>query len=798
MRSRKNTSKKNTSVKNSALKQKRHIRTKSNKHNISRQGRILKRVLLGLLILFLLFILVMVIRFGIMASEYQKEAKRLVKEGGREIFKANQTSILYDSNGEVITELIGDRDSYYLEYSEIPYFVKRAMITTEDRNFYEHSGVDGKAVLRAFVELVKHDGEITQGGSTITQQLARNIFLTHEVTMERKLKEMFIAFELEKTYSKDDILEFYINNIYFANGYYGIEAAARGYFGKTVSELSIAEMAFICAIPNNPSMYDPYVNSEQTTERKNRILKQMYQQKDIDKEMYEEALYATIVLVPTENETINYVETYARYCATIALMKHSGFEFRYYFDDAEEKRVYEDSYYQLYDEFSAKLYTGGYRIYTSIDLEKQELLQKCIDEQLTYYTGTYNEGVFEFQGAAACIDNHTGKVVAIVGGRTQDCYGFTLNRAYQSYRQPGSTIKPILTYTPVLERGYYPETMVKDEPIENGPVNSPDTYDGEISLRYAVEKSKNTVAWDLFGKLTAETAIPYLLNMEFKKIVKEDYVPAMSIGGMTYGVSPVEMASAYAAIENDGQFRSPTCITKITDADYNIIIDNINYMESETTTVNVKQIYSTNAARMMTDILTGVLKRGTAINYQVENAICAAKTGTTNENKDIWFVGYSRYYTTAVWAGYDLPKEISDGYGTKCSGQIWQRFMSGIHAGLEQMDFVPYMRQDGTMSNGEPATEITTENPEETTTIQEEFYTENPEETSGIEEETVSGNAGTNGDNDEMTSTADNIREQSGMENQTTEPERNTGVSNHLPMPSGAGTGELYTEYWGE
>ena len=192
---------------------------KKTKKSRSRKSRILKRVLLGLLILVLLFILIMITRFGIMAAEYQKEAKQLVKDGGREIFKANQTSILYDSAGNVITELIGDRDSYYLEYSEIPYFVKRAMITTEDRNFYEQSGVDVKAIFRAMLELVKNEGAITQGGSTITQQLARNIFLTHEVTMERKLKEMFLAFELEKTYSKNDILEFYINNIYFANGY---------------------------------------------------------------------------------------------------------------------------------------------------------------------------------------------------------------------------------------------------------------------------------------------------------------------------------------------------------------------------------------------------------------------------------------------------------------------------------------------------------------------------------------------------------------------------------------------------
>lgn len=779
-----------------AKRRKRNNR-KNNKNNNRYKNRnknrkVIKKILLGLFFVIIAAILFIGVKYGVKLYEYDKEAKRLVKEGGEEIFKANQTSIIYDADGNVITELIGERDSYYLDYKDIPYFVKAALITSEDRNFYSHSGVDYKAVIRAFLVLLQNKGEITQGGSTITQQLARNVFLSHKVTMGRKIKEMFIAKEIEKKFSKDKILEFYINNIYFGNGYYGIEAAARGYFSKSVTELSLGEIAFICAIPNNPTLYDPYTNSDETTLRKNRILKQMYENDDIDKQMYEAALYTTIVLYPSENKTNNYIETYVRYCATISLMSNSGFEFKYYFDSDEEKEKYEKEYEVLYNDISAKLYTGGYKIYTSIDLNKQQELQDIVDNNLAHYTDVNNEGIYAFQGAATCIDNTTGKVVAIVGGRTQDYKGYTLNRAYQSYRQPGSTIKPILIYTPIFERNYYPDTKVVDEPIENGPVNSPNVYEGEMTVRSAVEKSKNTIAWKLFDELSADTCLGYLKNMNFNKIVNKDYVPAVSIGGMTYGVSTLEMASAYAAIENDGVFRTPTCISKITDADYNIIVDNIEYTKSKNTSIQVKQIYQTNAARIMTDVLKGVLTVGTGRKYNISNAICAAKTGTTNDNKDVWFVGFSKYYTTAVWVGYDMPKVINDGYGNTCSGNIWKEFMTKIHDGLEIKDFVPYVTEDGILSNGE---EISESQPAEETT--EETTEEIADETTENEENSIY----TNESDDETTtiSTDNNSDNRDNRDNtETTNPYNSQVTKPSNEQAPGGADGGVYQEYWGD
>lgn len=774
----------------------------------SKAGKIIKRILLGLLFVFVAFVLVVGIKFTYMFYKYNSEASKMVSDAGEKIFKSNLTSTIYDCNGEVIAELKGAHDAYYLEYSEIPYFAKCALIATEDRNFYKHSGVDYKAVVRAFVVLVQEKGEITQGGSTITQQLARNVFLSHQVTVDRKVQEMFIAKELERQYTKDEILEFYVNNIYFGNGFYGIEAAARGYFSKSATELSLAEIAYICAIPNNPNMYDPYINGEATVERKNRILKQMYELDYIDKEMYQDALFSTIVLVPSESKKNNYVETYVRFCATESLMKNAGFEFKYYFDSVEEKEKYEKEYEALYTDISNKLYTGGYNIYTSIDLQVQENLQQTLDDKLSSYTEVNDEGIYKFQGSATCIDNNTGKVVAIVGGRSQQYNGYTLNRAYQSYRQPGSTIKPILDYLPALERGYTPDTIVTDEKAENGPVNSNGVYEGDITLRTAVEKSKNTVAWNIFEEIGIDTCILYLKNMNFKKIVEKDYVPAMSIGGMTYGVSSLEMAAAYATIENEGVYRTPTCINKITDTEDRIIINN-NSENSKTSTVESKHIYEKSATRMMNDILKGVLTKGTGISYNITSAICAAKTGTTNDIKDVWFVGYSTYYTTAVWAGYDYPQVIDTDVGKKIPGTIWQEFMQELHIGLPTIDFLPYID----LSKGEEETEESTSNNsgediEESTDVE---NTDNgtAENSSGNSSGNTAGNWGGNaGENNSQVIPDGEIEiyTEPYSEEYITENEENTGeiyteenveVYTEENTETTTSTSGIYQEYWG-
>ena len=478
-----------------------------------------KRIKTGLKLILagtLLVCLFVLIKYGSMMVEYKNYASELVSN--RDAFKQSLTTVVYDTNGEIIANLCAEKDSYYLTSEEIPYLIKRAFVTTEDRNFYEHSGLDYKAIFRAFIALIQNEGEVTQGGSTITQQLARNIFLSHEVSIERKVKEMFIATELEDTYTKDEILEFYINNIYFGNGFYGIEAAAMGYFNKTVTDLTNSEMIFLCAIPNSPSKYDPFSNIDSTLSRRNLMAKVLYEQGEIDQILYNEIINETIILTPSEDIKHDYVETFVRYCATRELMRARGFNFLYEFSSEEAKEAYNEYYATEYNYCNNLLFTGGYRIYTTIDMTKQAKLQATVNSTLSDYTETNDEGIYTFQASATTIDNLTGFVVAIVGGREQEHAGYSLNRAFQSFRQPGSSIKPLIVYTPAFERGYTPDTIVIDEKFQGGPSNADKTYLGEIDIRTAVEKSKNTIAWKIFDTIGTHTCLSYLLKMNFSKI----------------------------------------------------------------------------------------------------------------------------------------------------------------------------------------------------------------------------------------------------------------------------------------
>lgn len=659
-------------------------------------------------------ILIFYLKYGDTFSNYQKQAEQLVGESDLNTFRQTETSLVYDSNKKLISVLKGAKDVYYLEYKDIPETAVEAMIAIEDKKFMKHGGIDLKANMRAVIALVKHKGGVTQGASTITQQLARTIFLTNEVSIERKLKEIFLSVELEQKYQKSQIMEFYLNNIYFANGYYGIQAASRGYFNKTIDKLSLSQIAFLCAVPNNPTIYDPEDHPENTVKRRDRILYQMYKDGWIDKTEYDEACQEEIKLVQKKRSKNNYVETYVFYSATRALMAQEGFKFQNKFDSEEDRKSYEEKYTELYNHYQKSLYTAGYRIYTSIDLKKQKELQNSIDENLKGFDEKTKEGIYTLQGAAVSIENSTGRVVAIVGGRYQESTGYTLNRGYQSYRQPGSSIKPLIVYTPVFEKGRYPDDIVMDEKFKGGPSNSDGKYLGKIPIRKAVEKSKNTVAWRLFEELTPKVGLSYLLEMNFNRIDKNDYYPAASLGGFTIGASPLEMTAGYAALENDGVYREPTCIVQIKDSQGNTIIG-----EKKTK----KRIYDVNASRIMTDVLTGVILRGTGVGLKLDNMPSAGKTGTTNEKKDGWFVGYTPYYTTGVWVGYDVPKALSGLSGATYPGSIWKQYMNAIHKGLEYKEFSAY--QDSRPPKDLEEETVETEETAETTETFEETTQEN-------------------------------------------------------------------------
>ncbi len=602
------------------------------------------------------------------------EAKEAVAASTKEDFLGSSMSTIYDANGEVLTVLKNERNMQYLPLSDIPQTVQDAFVSIEDKRFYEHNGVDFAAMVRAAVSLVRKN-EITQGASTITQQLSRNIFLTHEVSWQRKIKEIFIARELEKQYSKEEILEFYINNIFYGNQCYGIEAASRKYYGKSISECSISETAFLCAIPNNPSHYDPLKNKNNTLARRDAILEAMYGNEKISKEEYEAALAEEIAVDSHEMPVYqtSWEISYAIHCVTEELMEKDGFDFRYEFGSDAEKASYQEQYDAAYAEKRSTLFTHGYQIHTSLSPAKQTLLQETVDEALEEFITKNANGSYALQAASACIDNETGMVVAIVGGRTQEDISYDYNRAFLSHRQPGSTMKPLIVYAPALENGYAPDTWVEDVKLEEGPKNAGDSYLGRITLRTAVEKSKNVVAWTLFEELTPQKGLSYLLDMNFTAIVQEDYTLSTALGGMKNGASALEMASGYATLANEGKFRKPTCIVRVADSAGNTVAEPD---RSE------KEIYTQKAAHDMTDILKGVLTRGTAAGKLITGQPAAGKTGTTDDNKDGWFIGYSPYYTTSVWVGYDTPRSMESLTGSSYPARIWHDYMEAIHEGL--------------------------------------------------------------------------------------------------------------------
>lgn len=648
----------------------------------------IKSMFITIAVLMVALLIVFYFTYGKKLMQLKKDADALIAQSTEDTFRISETTQAYDAKGNLLSELKGDRSSYYISYEEIPEDVVNAMIAIEDKKFLKHNGVDIMAIGRATLELIRHKGKITEGASTITQQLSRGIFLSNEVSWERKFKEIFIALAMEKKYSKEKIMEFYLNNIYFANGYYGIEAASQGYFSKSVSELNLSEITFLCAIPNNPTMYDPLENKPDTMDRRERILKQMWEDGYITKGEYVDACDTKVKLDVKNVKRRNYLETYLYHCATEALMESQGFDLKFSFSSDKERKKYDKQYEKLYNECHQSLYTGGYQIYTSLDTSVQKKLQDSVDTVLGDFIEKNEEGVYTLQGAAACVDNSSGKIIAIVGGRSQKSDYYTLNRAYQSFRQPGSTMKPLVVYTPAFERGYTPDSVVKDEPIEDGPKNADGSYSGNITIRTAVQYSKNTIAWKLLEEIGVDNGLSYLKQMQFSKISDGDNNLAVALGGLTTGVSTVEMASAYAAIENDGIFRTPGCILKILDSEGNII-----YAPDE----EGIRVYDTNACRMSTSTLKTVMESGTGSGCRMEGYDCAGKTGTTNDLKDGWFVGYTKYYTTSVWVGYDIPRELSSLAGNSYPGWIWRGFMQELHQDklLENKPFPEYEDVDG-------------------------------------------------------------------------------------------------------
>jgi penicillin-binding protein 4 len=647
--------------------------------------RCLKIVLWSVLFLFLLCITV---GMGVLAA-YKDDITSILEDANKKIssinegtFKSRTETVVYDAKDRVIARL-AINDYYYVESKDIQPMIPKAFIAIEDNRFFEHKGVDVKATMRAAYHLLKNKGEITQGGSTITQQLVKNVFLSHERTYKRKFEEIIIAKKLEEKYSKELIMEFYLNNIYFGNGAYGIETASRTYFNKPSQKLTLSEIAFLAGLPNNPSLYNPLKHMDNAIARRNLILSKMKELHFITEEQYIQAKKQKIVLNMPKRETKpeSYAVSFALSSATKLLMEREGFEFKYWFDTEEERKAYWNEFNEKFAEINKKIRNGGYAIYTTINTEKQQALQKSIDRGLSGFTRKNPKtGLYKTQGAAVTIDNKTGDVVAIVGGRTQEGVDNSFNRAFLSYRQPGSIIKPLVAYTPAFEKGMLASTIVVDRPLKNGPKNAGNTYRGPITIREAVERSINTVAFQLVVKNKPEIALSYLREMNFTNLVPQDNNAGIAIGGFTYGTNPLEMAAAYSTLARNGEYIKPTGIRKIIDVTNTVLYENDHAK---------KRIYDSGSAYLMTDVLKGVLTKPYATGYglALKDMPAAGKTGTTNSNKDAWFAGYTPYYTTVVWVGNDIPARIPSLYGGTYPGRIWKDYMSAIHKGLPTKDF---------------------------------------------------------------------------------------------------------------
>ncbi|MFT4104270.1 MAG: transglycosylase domain-containing protein [Lacrimispora sp.] len=609
----------------------------------------------------------------------REKADSIIRNTTKTDFSQPVDTRIYDSGGN----LIGTINSGHYEYvpiGEISKNLQNAYVSQEDKRFYKHHGIDYISLARAGFKLVKNKGEITQGGSTITQQVIKNTYLTQEKTFRRKLTEFFAAPRMEEKYSKAEILEFYCNTNFYANRCYGVAEASRYYFDKAAKDLTLWEAATLVGISNNPSRYDPVTRPENAKEKRNQILDNMAQNEFITEEErdYAKSQDLTVLQVYEPGTKENYQTSYAIYSAALELMKNDGFVFQYVFENKEDYDSYKERYQELYQSKSDMIRNGGFEIHTSLETEIQNSLQNVLDKRLEGFKDLQENGKFALQGAAVCVDNQTGYVVAIVGGRgTDDEY----NRGFLSKRQPGSTIKPLIDYAPAFETGYYyPSRLVNDYLFDKGPKNSGGQYFGNISVREALNRSLNTVAWQVLADIGVSTGIRYLGKMDFTGLSYLDNGNnSMSIGGFTEGARVVDMAKGYSVLANKGMFSNNTCITGIT-SQYDGEIYKGNQGDD--------RIFTEDTAYMITDVLKGTMEQPYGTGYGLGIGVPAAgKTGTTNDNKDTWFCGYTKYYTTAVWVGYDTPTAMPGVYGKTYSGRIWQDFMAEINSSLPARDW---------------------------------------------------------------------------------------------------------------
>lgn len=703
------------------------------------------RLIFGIIGTVLLICVAAGVIFAVYFANYLQDDVLQQSDYSLEGVSLNQTSYVYyqdKASGQwrQLQRLYASENRIWADFDELPENMIRAAVAIEDKRFYKHQGVDWSRTISASLNMFVGNGD-TYGGSTITQQLIKNLTKDDDVTVRRKLLEIFRALEFEKKYTKDEIIEWYLNTIYLGEGCYGVKSAANVYFAKPLDELTLAECACLVGITNNPSLYDPYINLENNRERQLTILQEMLEQEYITQAEYDEAVAQEMVFqngsaediyvcgscgeevgeYSLRKEEVDYTEDELEvlreqaisdgeedpqipasytvyYCpncdAQIDPSSGEETEGNYsYFTDTVIRDVVADLQELTgYDESTCEqmVLTGGYRIYATIDMEAQEIVDSVYEDIDNVPSTTSNQ---QLQSAIVVIDNESGDIVAMAGGVGEKEGSLTLNRATQGYRSPGSSIKPITVYAPALEYGVItPYSTYEDSPYKDGwPHNQGGGYSGlPVTVSYGVAQSLNTVAVKVLADLGVDRSFRFATEkLGMSTFVEEEEIDGkvytdrqlspLALGSLTHGTTVRDMATAYATFPNNGVYRHARTYTKVVDSEGNVVLDN-----TQEHHVAMKE----STAWYMTYLLQNAVQTGTGTPAQLDNMSVAGKTGTTSDDHDRYFSGYTPYYTAAVWCGFDIPEEIVlTGSWTNPSVVMWRRVMSQLNAGLENRDF---------------------------------------------------------------------------------------------------------------
>ncbi len=572
-----------------------------------------------------------------------------------------QGSKVYDDDDELLTEFQVER-RIFVPLVQIPKSLRDAVLAVEDSRFYSHWGVDPMGIARAVYQNFRR-GRIVEGGSTITQQLAKVLFLTPDKSLDRKLKEAFLALELERRYSKDRILEMYLNQIYFGHGAFGVEAAARTYFGKPASELGLPEAALLAALPRAPSTYSPFDHPEQARRRRAHVLNRMVEVGALSKALAAQTSAADLFLVPPERR------------------RTTGQYFTEYIQQLLEAKYGADM-----------VFKGGLNVYTTLNPTMQLQAEQALRDGLKTLEarrvaapaarGKPAKTVSEHpEGAILTIDPQTGYIKAMVGG--YDFFRSEFNRAVQARRQPGSAFKPFV-YIAALEAGLTPATTIEDAPVtypvgQNGKPWKPDNYDrkfrGVTTLQQAVEDSVNVVTVKLQERIGINRTVEVARRLGVQSPLNDDLTIALGSSDLTL----LELTSAYSTLANQGVWVSPTATRYITDPEGKLLEENI---------PQGKEAVSPEVAYVMTHMLRGVVERGTGVAAKPLGRPIAAKTGTTNDYSNAWFIGFTPKVVTGVWVGYDKPRSLGrDETGSRVAVPIWVDYMGKVLAGTPPEEF---------------------------------------------------------------------------------------------------------------